>query len=116
MKEIAQLIFSTLTGDSRFTSVMGQRFFPLFGKEDTEYPFSVYNIGETAYQSKDFRMFPVLISLCYQPENYTEAIEFSDVVKEIVEGMPNTVFLDTTQSFDQDNQTIIININIQIIK
>lgn len=116
MEEVAQIIFSTLTGNSLFTSVMSQKCFPLFGKEDTTYPFTIYNIGEVPFESKESRMFPVLVSLCFSPDKYTEAIRFADVVKEIFEDLPNCNFLNTEQSFDQENQTIIININIQIIK
>jgi hypothetical protein len=116
MIEVAELVYSLFMSKVDFTNEIRNRFFPLFAKENTEFPFAVYNIGEVNSTSKDARIFPVTISIVYPPENFTEAISFADVVKDIVEGVNSIQYLNTISDWDQENQIIIININFQIIK
>lgn len=116
MNEVSQLIFDTLTQNVAFTTEMSNRLFPLFAIEGTDYPFSVYYIGEISPLSYESRSFPVTVSLCYAPENYIESITFADVVKGIFETVPDCNYESTVTSFDEDNKSIIVNINLIITK
>lgn len=116
MEQVSQQIFEYFLNNNDFKQEMGDKIYPLFVSVQKEYPFAVYNIGEVPYVSSDGRMFPVTLSLCYEPENYLSAISFADKMKEAVEEMDDAEFVSTQTVFDDENFHIYVNINFNIIK
>lgn len=116
MKEVSEELYKYITGLDVFKAEMVDRLFPIYASEQKEFPFAVYNIGEVPYLTKDARIFPITLSLCYMPESYSEAIGFADQMKEAIEDMDNAEWLSSQTVFDDESQYMYVNLNFNIIK
>ena len=116
MKEVSDMLFKYFTELEVFKKEMRDRLYPIYVSEQKVFPLAVYNIGEVPYISKDARSFPVTLSLCYAPENYSAAMVFADEMKEAVDNFPNGEYLSTQTIFDDENEYIYININFNVIQ
>ncbi|MDR2223808.1 MAG: hypothetical protein LBE34_13900 [Flavobacteriaceae bacterium] len=122
MKEVSEMLFKYFTSLEVFKNEMKDKLYPLYVSNQKEFPFAVYNIGEVPYLTKDARSFPVTLSLCYQPEKYSEALDFADKMKDAVEDIDEFVeecgveYMSTQTLFDEENEYVYVSINFNVIK
>lgn len=116
MKEVSEELYKCITSSDVFKKEMKDKLYPIYASEAKEFPFAVYNIGEVPYLTKDARVFPITLSLCYVPESYSKAIGFADKMKEVIEGLNNTEWMSTQTIFDEENQYMYVNLVFNIIK
>lgn len=116
MKEVSEMLYKYITSSDVFKKEMEDKLYPIYASEAKEFPFAVYNIGEVPYLTKDARVFPITLSLCYMPESYSEAIEFADKMKEVIEDMNNAEWMSSQTVFEDESQYMYVNISFNIIK
>lgn len=115
MEQASKYIYDYFMENDVFQEEMKDKIYPLFVGAQKEFPFAVYNIGESPQLTSDARVFPATLSLCYAPENYLSAISFADKMKKAVDDMSNSEFMSTQTVFDDENQYIYVNINFNLI-
>lgn len=81
MKEVSKELFEFLNGLTDLTAIVGTRIYPIMAKENVTFPFATYTIGEVPYITKDGREFPITISVYFQGDHATTAMEVSDFMK-----------------------------------
>lgn len=116
MEEVSKYIYDFFKDNPVFKEEMGGKVYPLFVSEQKEFPFMVYNIGESPQFTSDARSFPITLTLCYAPKEYFAAIRFADKMKVLVDAIPDSEFVSTQTIFDDESQHIFINININLIR
>lgn len=95
-----------------FTSVVGDKLFPVFAHVETIKPFAIYRIGEQVGQSKDADKSVVTLSLYFGPSEYIECITFADTCKALIKQEYEWLSSDVT--FIEDDQSMVANINFEI--
>lgn len=116
MEEVSKYIYEYFKESPVFKEEMKDKVYPLFVSEQKEFPFMVYNIGESPQFTRDARNFPITLTLCYLPKEYFTAIRFADKMKELVDLIPSSEFVSTQTIFDDENQYIFINIHFNLIR
>lgn len=86
--EIGKVIYAVLSTDSRLTTLVGNKIFPLIVDNDTTtYPFIVYRRNNiTANYTKDFHLSDeVLIDINCVSQSYEEGLKIAGIVRDILE-------------------------------
>lgn len=86
--EIGKVIYAVLSTDSRLTTLVGNKIFPLIVDNDTTtYPFIVYRrYNITANYTKDFHLSDeVLIDINCFSQTYEEGLKIAGIVRDILE-------------------------------
>lgn len=115
MDEVSTLVYDFFTNQSAFTDEVGTKLYPLVAREDSQYPFVIYTIGNPEAFTKEASNYPITLNLYYQPANYTECVTFAETVKTLVDVNTNWNLSDTSIDFIEDDQSIVATINFEII-
>lgn len=115
MDDISTLIYSFFTNSSIFTDEMSTRLYPLVAREETDYPFTIYTIGNPEQFTKEATVYPITLNLYYEKANYTECVTFQDATKTLIDTNTTWNLADSSIDFIEDNQSIVATINFQII-
>ena len=85
--EIGKVIYAVLSTDSRLTTLVGNKIFPLIVDNGTTYPFIVYRRNNiTANYTKDFHLSDeVLIDINCVSQSYEEGLKIAGIVRDILE-------------------------------
>ena len=85
--EIGKVIYTVLSADSRLTTLVGNKIFPLIVNNGTTYPFIVYRrYNITANYTKDFHLSDeVLIDINCVSQSYEEGLKIAGIVRDILE-------------------------------
>ena len=83
MLEISEEITAFLLAQSEFTTVMGDRVFPLVANEGTAYPFTTYALSEEPI-SNDGDEFTITLFLYFDKANYLKCAAFITQLKNII--------------------------------
>ena len=85
--EIGKVIYAVLSTDSRLTTLVGNKIFPVIVDNGTTYPFIVYRRSNvTASYTKDFHLSDeVLIDINCVSQSYEEGLKIAGIVRDILE-------------------------------
>lgn len=85
--EIGKLIYSLLSDDSRLSTLLGNKIFPLIVENNTTYPFIVYKRSDVkANYTKDYYLNDdVSIDIVCVSDNYLSGLEIAVIIREILE-------------------------------
>lgn len=85
--EIGKLIYSLLSADSRLSTLLGNKIFPLIVENNTTYPFIVYKRSDVkANYTKDYYLNDdVSIDIVCVSDNYLSGLEIAVIIREILE-------------------------------
>lgn len=115
MDEVSTLIYDYFANEATFTAEMGTRIYPLVAREETEWPFAIYTIGNPEAFTKEAVNYPVTLNLYYEKANYTEAVTFHADVKALIDTDTAWNIGDSSVYFLEDDQSIVAAINFEII-
>lgn len=107
MQVVSQEINSYFTSLVEFTSIMDDRLFPLVALEDTSFPFCIYKIEQQRGMSKDADTFDISLYAYFKAENYKEATQFNDVIREKLDESKYQ-YQDSSIDFIEDNNSIVL--------
>lgn len=85
--EVGKEIYSLLNGDSRLTTLVGNKIYPIIVEKETNYPFIVYKRSNIIPEyTKDFHLKDnVIIDIICVSNNYANGIEIAEIVRDILE-------------------------------
>ena len=85
--EIGKVIYTVLSADSRLTTLVGNKIYPVIVDNGTTYPFIVYRrYNITANYTKDFHLSDeVLIDINCVSQTYEEGLKIAGIVRDILE-------------------------------
>lgn len=85
--EVGKKIYSLLNGDSRLTTLVGNKIYPIIVEKETNYPFIVYKRSNIIPDyTKDFHLKDnVIIDIICVSNNYANGIEIAEIVRDILE-------------------------------
>jgi hypothetical protein len=114
MKEVSVFLYQYFTTLSVFTDVMDLRFYPVIANQETPKPLAIYNVTQQMGITKDCDKFTVTVSGYFDPNDYDEAADFSDVITEIVKSDSKFNWIDSEISFIQEDLSFAANISFEI--
>lgn len=115
MDEVSELVYDFFTNQTAFTDGVGTRLYPLVAREETDWPFVIYTIGNPEAFTKEASNYPITLDIYYEKSNYTECVTFQEAVKTLIDTETNWDLADATIGFDGDTQSIVATINFEII-
>lgn len=115
MKEISKQLYEFLQTIPELTAQVGNRIYPIIAKENVQFPFVTYTLGEVPYVSKDAREFPINVSVYFQGDKVTTAMDLADILKEKFDDS-NFQFNSSEINSDYETGTVYIEINLTKIK
>lgn len=85
--EVGKEIYSLLNGDSRLTTLVGNKIYPIIVEKETNYPFIVYKRSNIIPDyTKDFHLKDnVIIDIICVSNDYANGIEIAEIVRDILE-------------------------------
>lgn len=85
--EVGKKIYSLLNGDSRLTTLVGNKIYPIIVEKETNYPFIVYKRSNIIPDyTKDFHLKDnVIIDIICVSNDYANGIEIAEIVRDILE-------------------------------
>lgn len=85
--EVGKEIYSLLNGDSRLTTLVGNKIYPIIVEKETNYPFIVYKRSNVISEyTKDFHLKDnVIIDIICVSNDYANGIEIAEIVRDILE-------------------------------
>ncbi len=85
--EIGKVIYAVLSADSRLTTLVNNKIYPVMVNTDTTYPFIVYRRSNiTANYTKDFHLEDeVSIDINCFSQTYEEGLKMAGIVRDILE-------------------------------
>ena len=85
--EIGKLIYSLLSADSRLSTLLGNKIFPLIVENNTTYPFIVYKRSDVkANYTKDIHLSDdVSIDIVCVSDNYLSGLEIAGIIIDLLE-------------------------------
>lgn len=85
--EVGKEIYSLLNGDSRLTTLVGNKIYPIIVEKETSYPFIVYKRSNIIPDyTKDFHLKDnVIIDIICVSNDYANGIEIAEIVRDILE-------------------------------
>lgn len=85
--EVGKEIYSLLNGDSRLTTSVGNKIYPIIVEKETNYPFIVYKRSNIIPDyTKDFHLKDnVIIDIICVSNDYANGIEIAEIVRDILE-------------------------------
>lgn len=105
MFQFSELIFSFFTSSSTFTSLMGQRMYPVIAPEDVQFPFATYSLESQEAESKDADMFRATLFFWFQENQYNEALQFTDQMIALVKASQNLEFESSSVQYLEENNS-----------
>src|SRR5690606_6423583 len=105
MKEVSTRLKNVLSAYPALTAVVQNRIYPLLANETAVFPFAIYGFGEVPYESKDACAYNVNVSVWFEPNNITEAMQMADDLKTLAE-THDWEFINTNVDFESTNQKI----------
>lgn len=112
MFQFSEFIFSFFTSSSTFTSLMGQRMYPVIAPEDVQFPFATYSLEGVEAESKDADLFRTTLFFWFQENQYNEALQFTDEMIELVRGSQNLEVESFSVQYLEENNSYAGVINI----
>lgn len=85
--EVGKEIYSLLNGDSRLTTLVDNKIYPIIVEKETNYPFIVYKRSNVIPEyTKDFHLKDnVIIDIICVSNDYANGIEIAEIVRDILE-------------------------------
>lgn len=85
--EVGKEIYSLLNGDSRLTTLVDNKIYPIIVEKETNYPFIVYKRSNIIPEyTKDFHLKDnVIIDIICVSNDYANGIEIAEIVRDILE-------------------------------
>lgn len=110
MKKESERLFQWLTNQDKFSLVMANRLYPVVALGDVPFPFSVYQIRETAL-SKEGDEHNFLLTCYFNPNQALEAMTFNDGITELIKESDQYEFIMSDIDYLDKNQSIVLTIN-----
>ena len=93
MIKIGQCVYYLLSGDTSIKGYVGTKIFPIVVPEKTEAPFIVYERrGDLDYNKDSVGLYRTLVDVTVVSEGYTDGINITDRVKEVLENYKGILF------------------------
>jgi|SRR5690606_7660707 len=115
MIEVSTELKNILNAYPPLATSVQSRIYPLLANESVVFPFAVYGFGEVPFETKDACAYNVNVSVWFEPNNITEAMQMADDLKNLAENN-DWEFINTNVDFDASTQKIFSEINFKIIK
>lgn len=114
MFEISKQIIAYFEGKTDFTTICGNRIFAVIAPEDVTFPFTAFTINQFEAATKDIDVYDVTLFLWFMPTEYTNAIQFTDKVTELVKENNNWNWENSTFQYIEENDSYCGIINLKI--
>ena len=93
MIKIGQCVYYLLSGDTSIKGYIGTKIFPIVIPEKTKAPIIVYeHHGDVEYNKDSVGLYRTLVDITILSESYTEGINISQRVLEVLENYRGTLF------------------------
>lgn len=115
MIEVSKQLIAVLTAYVPLTNVVNNKIYPVLANEGVQFPFAVYSFGEVPFETKDACAYHVNLSVWFEPNKITEAMQMADALKELID-QNDWDFVSTNVNFDETSLKIFSEINFKIIK
>jgi len=113
-KSISEEIYTFLNAQSAFTTVMGNKIFPVVASESTVLPLTTYRIVQGRGQTKDADGYTIELAFWFSVEKYDQCMEFLDTMTEIFKNS-NYKWVSSEPDFNEESYTYNGIINLEKI-
>lgn len=114
MIKVSTQLKNILNAYPPLATAVQNRIYPLLANEGVPFPFAIYGFGEVPFETKDACVYNVNVSVWFEPNNITEALQMADDLKTLAENN-DWEFINTNVDFEPANQKIFSEINFKII-
>lgn len=115
MIQVSKYLIAILENYPALAAAVQSRIYPIVANEGVGFPFAVYGFSEVPYESKDACAYNVNVSVWFDANKRTEAMQMADDLKKLAEQNP-WEFVNTNVDFSTATQKIFSEINFKIIK
>lgn len=113
-KSASEEIYTFLNAQTAFTSVMGNKIFPVVASEKSVLPLTTYRISQRQGQTKDADGYTITLSFWFSVEKYDDCVEFLDTMTGIFKNS-NYKWISSEPDFNEESYTYNGIINLEKI-
>lgn len=114
MFEISKQIIAYFEGEINFTAICENRIYAAIAPEDVVFPFTTFLINQVESESKDKDVFSITLFNWFKPTEYTNAIQFTDVVTDLVKQNDTWDWENSTFQYIEENDSYCGIVNLKI--
>ena len=111
MYQLSQQIIAYFTAQTAFTNVVAQDIYAVIAPENQNFPFVTFRISSQETATKDLDEYQVALFLWFEENQYDQAVQFVDVVTNLVKQNNNWDWQFSSVDFIEENASFVGMIN-----